>query len=1267
MSVVVPAAVSLSPAIRLAKAVSEFGAGLDDRYRPTFKTWQTHSPPSELDVIRLTEEVNRDGSRLHQKSWKPFGTRLYKFLDQVQLLVQPGDILVSGSQNIIASGIATGYLSYFEKVSLLLMRLGHATVIQRDRIQLFPNDPDLEAFTCEYLIVVVEMCKVFIHFEKKNFFIKLTWSASIEKEFEEFEGQLGVWSKVINKKLAYLNEKSQAQANKAISTIQGSISLWSESRKRGAEDWRIQVLHQLSPYQDEFESTWRRERRKGTVEWILKDERYTKWRTAPSSSTLLIHGPLGSGKTVAMANITGKFWPSLSTQAQLDGPGQCAVASFFCQCLNSKTLLPKTLFGSIIHQFLRSLKLPANHPAIRQFRREYTTNDVESMLDYVKTHLPKDYHYYVILDGLDELSITDAEEIVETLASLQFDLSLHICCSARSGSLVRPMVMRKLWSPQSASMSSPEKDKEIVSYIEGELFRRTDAQNLEPATRKQIQDTLVLGAQGMYLWVVLQLNALFPPYGETVACIGDFTCILERLPTGLFQSFESALEKIQDRHYGSRIFEVVAAAMRPLTKNELRSALNIEPGVPFWDISTLPLDPDAMIYRCGGGLLQIDEEENTVHFIHHSALQHILIDDQPGDSTNFIHNNEGDLENVAAARVPIAEEAIRRTQRIRQRKRPQHRHTSYLFTAQQADSTLGYICITCLHLEQHDRRVTRQRKILVNDRVLRAISAATNQDSLLARFMTTVLQYQSTKQPIRKFDMTRVLEDLSAARASVTVSEAQLFFSYAEAHWLDHTSRPSFDPSNEVDFHNLFKKLIDENAPGVLFPWDDDKSPGNIVLWAQTNRHFRLLHDQLCRSKGSSCREVIKTLANTPRHYLSGFICHRERLEDVLCRYIDTDFLDVGGVDTLLFLGALPDERCQEASRRGLKALQVAIEKMSEHRSFEVDIVRLLLHAGADTRGSPDGRPPILLAIDIRWGAGYQILFSYGARMYPVRQFLGHERSDYVLSALDLAMFRGHDADAMIQDLIACGAEIDHYFEEHCWPVSLRTMVNRPADPLTLTSFSGEGEDWVKIQQLESQQHHYFSVQNPGQADTRVLEWLFKAHCDVNIAAVNGMTPLGLAVNLEHDGLVKDLLRAGADPNARYWSDRYDDSHYPLVTAGRQGSTDIVRLLLCHGASIHEDLGNKTILETALEREFMSRTNIDAITRALEGCTKRLEEIISTKPSVLSTITLAAVEAPMNRVILDQHQKANLQDTWADIAEAVKNYPLLFVIPQKLS
>jgi hypothetical protein len=64
----------------------------------------SQSPPSSDDIIRLTEEINRDGARSH-RSWKPYGTRLVAILERMRQFAPIGDVLVGGSQNLIACGV----------------------------------------------------------------------------------------------------------------------------------------------------------------------------------------------------------------------------------------------------------------------------------------------------------------------------------------------------------------------------------------------------------------------------------------------------------------------------------------------------------------------------------------------------------------------------------------------------------------------------------------------------------------------------------------------------------------------------------------------------------------------------------------------------------------------------------------------------------------------------------------------------------------------------------------------------------------------------------------------------------------------------------------------------------------------------------------------------------------------------------------------------------------------------------------------------------
>jgi hypothetical protein len=107
MSVVLATASRLKPEIRLAQAVSQFEADLSSDQKATFRTYRSQSrdsPPDLSDVMRLTAEIDRRASG-ETGTRRCFGPRLTNFLQAVQQFAGLGDIIVGGSQNIIACGV----------------------------------------------------------------------------------------------------------------------------------------------------------------------------------------------------------------------------------------------------------------------------------------------------------------------------------------------------------------------------------------------------------------------------------------------------------------------------------------------------------------------------------------------------------------------------------------------------------------------------------------------------------------------------------------------------------------------------------------------------------------------------------------------------------------------------------------------------------------------------------------------------------------------------------------------------------------------------------------------------------------------------------------------------------------------------------------------------------------------------------------------------------------------------------------------------------
>jgi len=100
---------------------------------------------------------------------------------------------------------------------------------------------------------------------------------------------------------------------------------------------------------------------------------------------------------------------------------------------------------------------------------------------------------------------------------------------------------------------------------------------------------------------------------------------LAELPKDLSETFARILQKSgsSDPALQAKTLQLVLAAWRPLTTDELREALSVIPGDATWNPSKTLNDVYSAL-ACCGCLLAVDEEEFTVRVIHHSVKKYIL-------------------------------------------------------------------------------------------------------------------------------------------------------------------------------------------------------------------------------------------------------------------------------------------------------------------------------------------------------------------------------------------------------------------------------------------------------------------------------------------------------------------------------------------------------------------------------------------------------------------------------------------------------------------
>jgi hypothetical protein len=109
---------------------------------------------------------------------------------------------------------------------------------------------------------------------------------------------------------------------------------------------------------------------------------------------------------------------------------------------------------------------------------------------------------------------------------------------------------------------------------------------------------------------------------------------LNRLPAGLDETYQAALERIGNDDIGMRTLKWVTCAKRHLTAAELQHALAVEPTTNDIDEDDLIEVPD-LISRCAG-LVMFDSESGIFRLVHFTAqkfLQDLLKDDGDAEIT----------------------------------------------------------------------------------------------------------------------------------------------------------------------------------------------------------------------------------------------------------------------------------------------------------------------------------------------------------------------------------------------------------------------------------------------------------------------------------------------------------------------------------------------------------------------------------------------------------------------------------------------------------
>jgi len=351
----------------------------------------------------------------------------------------------------------------------------------------------------------------------------------------------------------------------------------------------------------------------------------------------------------------------------------------------------------------------------------------------------------------------------------------------------------------------------------------------------------------------LQLDRLFPQYpSQNLEQDVDIIRLLDDLPPDLEKSYDKATERCADRETGRRAFQLVSASARPLTLDEFRVALNVEPEVTDWNSSTLIRNSWGAVAGTGCGLIEINEEDQTVHFIHHSALQYMVAE---GGSTRPV-------------KVSRRQDATARSLAP--------------FTLEEAERHLAWLCVTYLNYPCFERQLVSSTGATLEGTAATTtiLKAAESQGGSTGRIFTHFMRHRPGNS--RSVDVVKLLQDYQRSRPQT--DDVLHFAEYARDHWVQHSK--VFSHKMNQRRKQLFRNLLFSASSHVRSPVAT-LAAEDALEWAIRDGHAGIFQILMATTSDEFLlTRIMKILQRQGPAGVEGWALKGDGLGNLVARYI---------------------------------------------------------------------------------------------------------------------------------------------------------------------------------------------------------------------------------------------------------------------------------------------------------------------------------------------------------------------------------------------
>ncbi|KAL8856080.1 MAG: hypothetical protein Q9178_007275 [Gyalolechia marmorata] len=431
---------------------------------------------------------------------------------------------------------------------------------------------------------------------------------------------------------------------------EGIRKIKDELNQRREAETRIQMSEERRKILDSFGTTTPEKnhdmslklRHPQTGLWLTEGEEFSNWLNTAGSG-LWLYGIPGAGKTVLAASLIEK---TIRRSSQ-----KIAVAFYYCDYKDFETQKPCNILGSLAKQIATQDEqcFQALRTFYNQHRRsdkspaEYEPADLSALIRSMSLFFETTM---IIVDALDECgkAVKTSTKILAGLRSSNGDSDTKTLFLSRDELDIRDILVTY---PQ---VSIAAQNSDLKLYVMAEMARRIEEKDLrikDPSLQEHIIERLIEGADGMFRWVVCQIDYLCELPNDAAR-----RRALKALPPTLNATYERILQKVNES--SGEVQQLVQRTLHwiihepRISNSALCEAVSVETGQRRLDIEAIPTEEE-ILRRCSSLVRRSVSGQNLE--LAHFTVKEFLTNDGTHSNDRFCayHVAPPDIVEGAAA------------------------------------------------------------------------------------------------------------------------------------------------------------------------------------------------------------------------------------------------------------------------------------------------------------------------------------------------------------------------------------------------------------------------------------------------------------------------------------------------------------------------------------------------------------------------------------------------------------------------------------------